>query len=456
MSERKQGKSLNRRDLLKSGAALAMAGAGITASPLVGAAAQKAVGAANRVRVGVLGSGRMGRSNMMAFASNEGVEITAVCDCYKTNLDLGLKELQEAGKPAPKAVADFRRVLDMKEIDIVIISSPDHWHPAMSVMACQAGKDVYVEKPVSVCVAEGRRMVEAARKYNRVVGVGTQQRSGEHFQRAVEIVKSGRLGRVTEVRTWNYGNEYPEGIGNPPDSAPPAGLDWDMWLGPAPMVPFNDNRFGANVEGRWSSFRWFWDYAGGWPTDWGTHLIDIVLWAMGEKGPRKVSGLGRKFALLDNRDTPDTMMLSFEFPEFLLTYEVRLCAGPGADGFGYGIEFYGTEGALYLNREGYNFRPEKVRKGDETWDRSAPFSSRTSEQHSTHVKAYLDCVKTRNRFISDIEDGHLASATPHLGNLALRLGRTLHYDPDKERILNDPEADRMLMREYRAPWNLNV
>ncbi len=456
MSEKKDKKNLNRRELPKSGAFFAMAGAGLTASPLVGAAAKKASGANDRIRVGVLGPGKQGRSNMMAFAHNPEVEIAAVCDCYKPNLDLGLKALAEAGKPVPKTFADFRKVLELKDIDAVIVASPDHWHPAMSVMACQAGKDVYVEKPVSVCVAEGRKMVEAARKYERVVGVGTQQRSGKHFQRAVELVQSGRLGKVTEVRTWNYGNEFPAGIGNPPDSEPPAGLDWDMWLGPAPKVPFNINRFGVVDDGRWSSFRWFWDYAGGWPTDWGTHLIDIVLWAMKQKGPRRVSGMGRKFLLQDNRDTPDTMLLCYEFPEFILTYECRRCSGESGDGHGYGIEFHGTDGSLYVNREGYSFRPEKEDKGDETFDKSAAFSGGESEQHATHVKAYIECLKTRKRFISDIEDGHLASATPHLGNLSLRLGRSLQFDPETERILNDPEADRMLMRQYRAPWTLEV
>ncbi len=392
---------------------------------------------------------------MMAFAANEGVEIAAVCDCYAPNLELGLKALAEAGKPKPQTCTDFRKIIDMKDIDIVIVASPDHWHPLQTVMACHAGKDVYVEKPVSVCVAEGRKMVEAARKNNRIVGVGTQQRSGAHFQRAVKMVQDGALGKVMRVSTWNYGNECPEGIGNPPDSAPPTGLDWEMWLGPAPKVPYNVNRFGPPVEDRWSSFRWFYDYAGGWITDWGTHLIDIVNWAMQVKGPQYVSASGGKFALKDNRDTPDTLVASFQYPEFLLTYESRVASRACGDSRGYGIEFHGTEATLYLNREGYKLQPEwESAENGESRPVKMPIESEGSEQHAAHVKSYLACVRNRQRFIADIEDGHFASATPHLGNIAYRLGRGFKYDPERELVIGDEEAGRMLMRQYRAPWSL--
>ena len=455
MSENKNEKKLRRRDVFKSGAALAVAAAGLSSGslPAMGAPS-KVLGANDKLLVGVIGTGRMGRANMSAFASNEGVEIVAVCDCYGPNLDRALKRLEEEEKPKPKAFRDFRKLLEMKEIDIVIVATPDHWHPLMSVMACRAGKDVYVEKPVSVVYSEGRKMVEVARETGRIVGVGTQQRSGDHFQRALEIVQSGRLGRITRVRTWNYTNEYPEGIGNPPDSDPPPELDWDMWLGPAPMRPFNINRFGVVDDGRWSSFRWFWDYAGGWMTDWGTHLIDIVQWVMKVNGPKFVAASGGKYALLDNRETPDTLVASFEYPGFVCTYESRVAAGPTDSGSSHGIEFHGTEGSLLLTRGGYELRPEMVKRGAERWARTMPVSSGGSDQHATHVKAYLDCVRSRKRFISDIEDGHYASGTPHLANIALRLGRGLHWDCRAERFVNDPEADRMLSRSYRAPWKL--
>ena len=451
-----ENKSIPRRQLLKSGAALAAAAVALEGSgaPAVASEKKKIVGSNDEILVGVIGPGNMGRSNMSAFAKVENVRIAAVCDCYKPNLEKALKRLEEEEKPEPKSFSDFRKLLEMKELDVVIVAAPDHWHPLMTVMACRAGKDVYVEKPVSVAVSEGRKMVEVARKTKRVVGVGTQQRSGEHFQRAVEIVQSGRLGRITRVETWNFVNEYPEGFGNPPDSDPPEGLDWDMWLGPAPWRPFNRNRFGVDVEGFWSTFRWFWDYAGGWMTDWGTHLIDVVQWAMKVNGPEYVYASGGKYAVLDNRETPDTMLAIFDYPGFICTYEFRGCSRETEDDRGYGILFHGTDASLFVDRSGYSLSPELEWFGDESHAKTLPVSSGGSDQHQTHVKAFIDCVKSRKRFISDIEVGHYASATPHLANISLRVGRRLKYDLKNERIIGDDEANGMLTRAYRAPWKL--
>ncbi len=452
MSQQENGKKISRRKVFSS-AALALAAAGVAPSIAVGHSG--AAGANDAINVGVIGTGRMGRSNMRAFAREDGVRIAALCDVYRPNLQLALDDLKEAEKPAPREFKDFRRLLDMKEIDVVVAATPDHWHPVNTVMACRAGKDVYVEKPVSVVVEEGRIMTEVARETGRIVGVGTQQRSGEHFQRAVEIVRGGQLGKITKVSTWNYENEYPEGIGYPADCASPADLDWDMWLGPAPKVPFNWNKFGVVDDGRWSSFRWFWDYAGGMMTDWGTHLLDIVLWAMDVRGPKHVTAWGGKYGLLDNRDTPDTMTAIWDFGKFICTYENRKCSRHSADNRGYGIIFHGSEASLFVDRSGYSLEPELETIGKETRPRMVPATSRGSKQHQTHVKAYLECIKTRKRFVSDIEDGHLASATPHLANVAMRLGRTLQYDPDKERFVGDSEANAMLRRQYRAPWTLS-
>jgi len=446
MKKETSANRISRRELIASGAALAFA----AAAPNLG----RAAGANDTINVGVIGTGKMGRSNMDAFAAEPGVRIAAVCDCYRPNLDRALKSLADSGKPKPKEYADFRKLLDDKEINVVIAASPDHWHPLHTVMACRAGKDVYVEKPVSVTVKEGRVMTDVARQTGRIVGVGTQQRSGEHFQRAVEIVRDGTLGKITKVSTWNYENEYPEGIGNPPDCDPPAGLDWDMWLGPAPKRPFNWNRFGVVDDGRWSSFRWFWDYAGGMMTDWGTHLLDIVLWAMNQKGPRTIAAGGGKLGLLDNRETPDTLAVIYEFDGFVCTYENRKCTRQSADGRGYGILFHGSEASLFIDRGGWSLDPETTSRGRETLFKIPPVKSGGSEQHQTHVRSYLECVRTRKRFISDIEDGHLASTTPHLANIALRLGRKLAWDPARENFIGDAEADRMLAREYRAPWKL--
>ncbi len=264
-------------------------------------------GANDRISAAFIGLGKMGRDNLSFAMRQPNLEAVAVCDVYDRNLNWAVERTH--GKA--RAVRDFREILADKSIDAVSIATPDHWHAYMTVEACKAGKDVYVEKPVSVTIEEASKMVEAARKHNRVVQAGTMQRSAAHFKKAVEIVRSGELGKITFVRTWNYGHSGPDGIGNPPDSDPPKGLDWDMWLGPAQRRAFNSNRFGVDPEDRYfSRFRWFWDYAGRMMTDWGVHLIDIVQWAFNEVMPQSVSASGGKFYLSDNRDTPDTLQVT--------------------------------------------------------------------------------------------------------------------------------------------------
>ena len=255
--------------------------------------------------------GKMGRANLGHAMKQENLVPVAVCDIFQRNLDWAV----EGSKGQAKPYRDFREILADKSIDVVCISTPDHWHAYMTVEACKAGKDVYVEKPICVTVDEGVKMVQAARKYKRVVQAGTMQRSALHFQQACDIVRSGKLGKVTFVRTWNYGNE--EGIGNPPDGEPPATLDWDMWLGPAPKRPFNANRFGVDPEDKYfSSFRWFWDYAGGMMTDWGVHWLDIVQMAFDEAMPAAITAMGGKLWFKDNRETPDTLQVTYEYPGF--------------------------------------------------------------------------------------------------------------------------------------------
>jgi predicted dehydrogenase len=429
------------------------AGAGTALSiSMAGPLTRKALGANDRVRVGVVGTGRQGVSNMKAFAKH-GAEIAAVCDVYAPNLE---KAKLEAG-PDAAAYADFRRVLDDKTIDVVINATPDHWHALPTVMACQAGKDVFVEKPISVAVEEGKAMVAAARKYKRVVQVGLWQRSNVHFQQAVQIVREGLLGKVTFVRTWNYGNSFPDGIGNPPDGVPPAGLDWDLWLGPAPKVPFNANRFG--VGDRWSTFRFFYDYANGMLGDWAVHLVDIVQWALEVPGPQAVTASGSKFAIKDNADTPDTLVATFEYPGFVCTYENRHANGNSMFGKGYGIEFHGTEGTMFLDRAGFEVFPEKRKREDGT--EGARMASMRMEQVDdglfNHAGNMLDCLKTRERPASDIEHGHRSSATCLLASVAVRTHERLEFDPVKQELKNPSASARKLFsREYRAPWKLSV
>ena len=453
---------MERRDFIKTSivAAGGLAGSSvnaageITGAPAVSAGEYGIIGANDRVRVGVIGCGGQANWDASDFAKQPDAQIVALCDVYDGSIKntLANQTLKLDAEKTPK-FKDFRRLLESKDIDAVIIATPDHWHALPTMMACQAGKDVYVEKPLALSIVEGRRMVEAARKHNRVIQVGTQQRSARHFQKAVEIVQAGKLGRITRVHTWNYDDEYPRGIGNPPDSAPPAGLDWDFYLGPAPKAPFNQNRFLEN-------FRWFWDYSGGKITDWGTHLIDIVHWAMKVDAPTAVSASGGKYFIADNRETPDTLLVTYEYPGFVMTYENRILNSRPQDGrWGYGILFYGTDATMFVDRGGFEIFPEYDGKKRDDLFTARTAAARMSVQrgdpsHFQHVRNFLDCVKSREHPISDVEIGHRSTAAPHLGNIALRTGRKIRWDGQNEKIIGDAEASKWLTREYRAPWRL--
>jgi len=438
---------INRRDFMKRAAVATAA----TSLSMAGLSSRSVLGANDRIRLGVIGTGRQGIDNMQNFMQH-GVEVAAVCDVYQPNLEKGLKA---AGGKA-KTFTDFRRLLEEKDIDVVINATPDHWHALPTVEACKAGKDVYVEKPTCVAVEEGKKIVEAARKYKRVVQVGTWQRSNLHFQKAVQAVEDGLIGQVTFARTWNYSNIYPQGIGNPPDSEVPPGLDWDMWLGPAPKVPFNWNRFG--VGDRWSTFRYFYDYANGWLGDWCVHLLDIVHWAMKVDGPTAVTASGAKFYLQDNSDTPDTLQVTFEYPTFVCTYENRLCNGNSMYGHGYGIEFHGTDGTMFVDREGFQVYPENMMFEKKRLGRTPAMQmDQVNDGLLDHVANMLECMRTRNNPASDIVIGHRTSSACLLGNVALRSKERIVWDVANERLVGgSPAAQRLLSREYRAPWKLVV
>ncbi len=304
----------------------------------------------------------------------------------------------------------------------------------MTVLACQAGKDVYVEKPSSVAIAEGRAMVQAARKYNR-------DRPGRHAAALAAALPEGRRDRqerrASATSRWSAAGTppTPDGIGNPPDGAPPAGLDWDLWLGPAPKVPFNPNRFGV-VPDAWSHFRWFWDYAGGMMTDWGVHLIDIVQMAMNVDAPLDVSTIGGKFHLTDNRETPDTIVATYRYPDFVMTYENRVCNGMPINGRYYGIEFLGTQATLFVDRERYELRPEPkpgTRVQDIVPVAPTAVNATAPDEHPSHQRNFIDCVKSRQAPICDIEIGHRSSSTAILGNMALRSGQTVVWNGKAEK-----------------------
>jgi predicted dehydrogenase len=424
----------------------------------------------DQIVLGFVGVGGMGRANLRDFMRLNDVRVASVCDVWEHNRHLAQRIARDARGGDIEAVADFRRLLDRKDIDAVVVSTPDHWHAIPTIRACEAGKDIYVEKPLAHNVVEGRRMVDAATKHQRVVQMGTQQRSGRHYQEAVQLLHEGKIGKISRVAAWNHINESPAGIGNFPNGAPPAGLDWDTYLGPAPNVPFNPNRFIFN-------FRWFWDYAGGMMTDWGVHHIDIVHWAMRADAPVTVSATGGKYIVTDNRETPDTLEVVFEYPGFVLTYSHRAGNAYTPNNRAYGIEFYGSAGTMFLDRSGYEIVPETfVQAGDpvpfyeaelkeattpiEPWDRPRRMrTSRTafvrgdgSEQHLSHVRNFVDCVKTRSKPRSDIETSHRSTVAALLGNVAFRSGRRIRWDAAAERV-DETAASKWLSREPRSPWN---
>ncbi len=275
--------------------------------------------ASDRIRIACVGCGGMGRGDLAAFLRNDDVDCVAVCDVDEAQLAKAAELVNQARGCLPSTYTDFRRILDRNDVDALLVATPDHWHALPTVYACQRGLDVYVEKPLGKTISEGAAMLEAARRSGSVVQMGTQWRSAEHFRDAVSFVQSGTIGKVRLVRARSY-LDWVGGIGNPPDGDPPEGVDYDMWLGPAPKRPFNPNRFHFN-------FRWFWDYAGGLMTDWGVHLLNICLWAMGYSMPLRVMCSGGKRVAVDSAETPDTQVAVYEFPEYTLVFEQEMLGG---------------------------------------------------------------------------------------------------------------------------------
>lgn len=425
--------------------ALAAAVAPLTASnlisPFVRSARAAEPGANDKIRVGLIGSGGMGCGDLDCFFRFPEVECAVICDVDDAMLAKGLEICAKRERKKPDTVKDFRRVLDRKDVDAVIIATPDHWHALPTVLACQAGKDVYVEKPLATTIDEGRAMLTAAQKHNRVVQMGSQWKSCQHMIDAADFVKSGKLGKVSMVRAWAWLDWQPE-IGRPPDGTPPAGADYDFWLGPAPKRPFNPNRFHYN-------FRWFWDYAGGLMTDWGVHLINMALMGTNNEPPKTVCSSGGTFVQNDMRETPDSQIALYEFPDYQLVWEHKSGVGVGLNGRSWGVSWSGTEGTIFMNDAGWEVVIEKRKANLD------PVKQKSSgDPRPAHVRNFLDCMKSRQQPVLNLELGHHVSTVAHLGNIAFRSGRTIVWDPVKERISNHTDADKLVGVKYRKPWNL--
>jgi len=448
--------SLNRRQFLRS-----------TALGLTALSASRVLGANERVNVGIIGWGLIGRIHTRSFMEQADVEVRAVSDTYQPRLEAGAAL---AGSRCAQ-YRDFRKMLENKEIDAVVIATPDHWHALMTMMACAAGKDVYVEKPLSLFINEGRWMLQVAKRTNRVVQVGVQNRSGPNFQRARNAIRAGRIGDIVSIQN-NFLRNVSPGFGNPPDGNPPPELDYDLWLGPAPARPYNPNRAIYH-------FRWFWDYSGGQMTNLGQHSLDLVHFFLGVTAPKAVYSTGGRWHLKDNCEVPDTQDVIIEYPGFNAICQYRE-ASAGKEGLGMGgITFYGTKGSLSTGRKGYELNPDPKDDpqnivaaiiGGHPVGGPQPLPNASTEKqywgtpekdetgdapkdYRHHARNFLDCIKSRKTPVADLQSGHEVVTACHLANISLRTGRKITWDSARQQITDDPAATEMLTRPYRAPWD---
>jgi predicted dehydrogenase len=418
------------------------------ASTATGATAQPS----ERVRVGIVGAGGRARSLVNSFASNPNVEVVAIADLDANRLPEGLKAAEDRQSKKPRGESDFRRLIDDQSIDALVVGTPDHWHAIPTILACLAGKDVYVEKPDSHNIVEGMRMVAAMRKHSRIVQMGSQHRATHRLQSALEFVKTGALGRCTVAKAWESTKQRP--IVRVPDTRPPAGVDYDMWIGSAPVRPFNVNRF----HGRW---RWFHDYGSGDLGNDGVHRLDMAVALLNAACevqkhppiglPNCVSAHGGKWYFDDAQEFPDTMQVNYEFgtglQTKLLTYEMRIWAPYRYLGQSEGSAVFGDQGYIVV--------------GNNDWAAYAHDGKRLAQgkgdsHEKPHVQNFVDCIRTRRRPYCDLETvGHPASVLCHAGNIAARVGRMLQLDASTETFKNDDEANALRTRpEYRKPWML--
>ncbi len=422
----------------------------------------RVLGANDRIGMGYIGLGARGDRLHDAALSSGGTTTVAACDLIGGYLDLAARKA-----PGTALYKEYSRVLDDKNVDAVAIATPDHWHAIMFIEACRAGKDVYVEKPMSLTIVEGRRMVQVAAETGRVVQVGTQRRSSAMVREAAEFIRSGGIGRVTMARAYDNLNEWPNGIGKPADEDPPDGLDWNAWLGPAPELRHNRNR-------TWYNYRWFYDYSCGQVTNNGIHLLDIVRWSLGLHAPKRVTAMGGKYAMDDNREIPDTLEVIWEFDGPMLATFTQLNANEApSNPQGADLEFRGTKGTLYLHPDRFEVVPENVaaglryrisplRRADNrnAWmhARRPLIAPRTVRGNALadkeHMQNFLDCVRSRAKCTADAETGHRSTSTCILASIAARTGRMLTWDAASERFRGDVSANHLLHYKYRSPYRL--
>ena len=421
------------------------------------------MGANERVRMGYIGLGNRGDQVHDAFLEHGDQQTVAVCDLRNDYMDFAIKK----SRATPVKHNDYRKLLEDKNVDAVAIATPDHWHALMFIDACRAGKDVYCEKPLSLTVREGRRMIEVARETKRVTQVGIHRRSVKSLIEAAEFVRTGGLGHVTVAKGYHVQNEWPNGIGMAPNMPPPDEKMWDAWLGPAPKAPYNRNRTFYN-------FRWFYDYSGGQITNFGVHYMDFIRMALGKRSPRAVTALGGQYAVKDNREIPDTCEVLWDYGDCLVIFVQYNANGAPTNAKNTELEIRGTKGTMYLQSGRWEVVPERTtevlfgqrtpldrqtersygpsRKPAMEPKQSAPGTG--SADTTWHARNFLDCVKSRKKCNCDVEEGHLSTSATIIGHIALRTRSLLEWDAERERFTNQERANRYLSYEYRAPYKL--
>jgi predicted dehydrogenase len=398
--------------------------------------ARHAISPGDKIKVGLIGGHGQGFSDLTSFLKNPEVECIAMCDVDRNVLNHRTDDLVKMGFAKPKLYLDYRHLLENKDIDAVIIGTPDHWHCLIMVDALEAGKHAYVEKPIGNSIAEINIMQKAVKKNGKIVQVGQWQRSQPHFVDAINYLRSGKLGRIRTCKAWSY-VDWKGAVPKVPDSPVPEGVDYDMWLGPAPKRPFNKNRFHF-------TFRWYWDYAGGLMTDWGVHLIDYILYGMQKSIPESVMAIGGKYAFPDDAmETPDTMTAVYDFKDFTIGIGLGNWERP------HGMSYIGENGTLVLDRNGWEVVPEKKRI------EAVPVQKNVGDGLDLHVKNFLDCMKnnTPQNLHASIDIGRNVALVAQMGNIAFRSGEKVSWDDSKQEFLTST-ANKYITPEYHNGWKL--
>ena len=453
----------NRRKFIKQ-SVLSTAGLSIGNQVFSAPFSQKVLGSNNKIRVGFIGLGNRGSQLLNWFMQNDDVEIAAFCDVYepyisrdrslvsKKYLEMGkVPKMNESLSSNVKRYKDYRELLAQKDIDAVCISTPDHWHALQTIHSFEAGKHVYVEKPLTITIKEGREMINAQKKYGKVCAVGLNRRGSPIYQELVQKVQEGVIGKVTTARAQRTSNMFPNGIGTLKPAAPPKDFDWNMWLGPRDFRPYQYNMAPY-------FFRWWKEYSSQ-MGNWGVHYLDVIRWMMGESAPMAITANGGKYAVKDDRNIPDTMEVLFEMPsKAIIKFSIHEANGGGGI-MGGEVELNGSKGNLIASQEGYEITPS--RSGQfQSWDKLVAPSDKklyglgSNDSTFNLIRNFLDCIESGQEPVCTLEEGHRSTCFAHLANISLELRQRIEWDPIQEKITNNEKANDFLHYEYRAPWKL--